>query len=96
MALEIVWSKRAEKGFDDIVAYLEKKWTEKEVKAFIQESQIFMDLLKKNPGMLKISGKANLYRGPLNKFTIVTCRVNILKNRIELVNIRSSWRKPLK
>jgi hypothetical protein len=44
MALEIIWSRRAEKGFDDIVAY----------------------------------------------------RLSILKNRIELVNIRSSWRKPLK
>jgi len=48
MALKIIWSKRAEKGFADIVLYLEKEFTEKEVRKFIQDSNHFFELLKKN------------------------------------------------
>ena len=35
MALKIIWSSRAEKGYDQIVSYLIDNWTEKEVKMFI-------------------------------------------------------------
>jgi plasmid stabilization system protein ParE len=66
MALEIIWSFRAEKGFDKIVSYIEKNWTEREVKSFIQESHQFFELLKKNPKMLQPSSKMNLFRGPMN------------------------------
>lgn len=38
MALELVWTKRAEQGYDRIIKYLEKNWTEKEIKSFLQES----------------------------------------------------------
>ncbi len=44
MALEIVRSKRAEKGFDKIVLYINKEWTEREVRNFIQETQAFIEL----------------------------------------------------
>ncbi len=30
MALKLFWSKRAEKGYDNIIEYLEKEWTDKE------------------------------------------------------------------
>lgn len=96
MALEIVWSKRAEKGFDKIVLYIDKKWTEKEVRNFIQETQTFIELLKKNPKILQPSGKMNLYRGPINKLTIVTYKIIPRRNQIVLVNIRSARQKPLK
>ena len=31
MAVEIVWSKRADQGYARIVKYLEEEWTEREV-----------------------------------------------------------------
>lgn len=96
MALEILWTKRAEKGYNKIVLYIQKEWTEREVRNFIQETQAFIELLKKNPKILQPSVKKNLYRGPLNRLTIVTYKFKPDKNQIILVNIRSARQKPLK
>jgi plasmid stabilization system protein ParE len=96
MALEIVWSTRAEKGFDKIVNYLEENWTEREIRIFMEESREFFELLKKNPKMLQASKKTNLHRGPMNKLTLVTYKVKPRKSQIILVNIRSTSQRPLK
>ncbi|MBI9067354.1 MAG: type II toxin-antitoxin system RelE/ParE family toxin [Salinivirgaceae bacterium] len=96
MALEIIWSIRAEKGFDKIVNYIEENWTEREIKNFMQESQEFFELLKKNPKMLQPSSKTNLYRGPINHLTMITYKIRPKKKQIVLVNIRSTKQKPMK
>ncbi len=97
MAVKIYWSKRAVQGFENIVNYLEKEWTEKEVRRFIKETNHFFELLQKNPRLLESTKfRKNLYRGPINKLTILTYRYYPRKNEIILVNIRSSRRKPLK
>jgi len=46
MALELVWSKRADQGYARIVKYLEDEWTDKEVQNFVRETKHFFDLLK--------------------------------------------------
>ncbi|NOX45526.1 MAG: type II toxin-antitoxin system RelE/ParE family toxin [Chlorobi bacterium] len=78
MGLEIIWSKRAEKGFGNIVKYLEENWTEREIKNFIKEAVGFFELLSKNPKILQPSRKSNLHRGPMNRLTIITYRIKLL------------------
>jgi plasmid stabilization system protein ParE len=96
MALEIVWTKQAEKGFGEIILYLESNFGDKEIRKFVRDSFDFFELLSKNPYLLRKSEKQkNLYRGPMNKYTILTYRVKTIKNQIELINIRSSRQKPL-
>jgi hypothetical protein len=56
----------------------------------------FFELLKKNPKMLQLSGKTNLYRDPMNQFTMITYKIKPGKEQIILVNIRSTRQKPLK
>lgn len=76
MALAIVWTKRAIQGYDKIVCYLEQHWTGKELRSFIRESNDFFTLLGEYPELLqKTSKHKHIYRGPMNKFTIVTYRV---------------------
>ena len=96
MALKIVWSKRAEKGYDKIIQYLAAEWTDREIRNFITETRQFLSLLEKNPCLLEPSKvRKNLYRGPMNRLTIVTYRVRPRKKQIELLNVRSSRQKPL-
>lgn len=91
MALEIVWTKRAEKGYAEVIEYLETHFTEKEVRRFVRQSQEFFELLRQYPGILESSKKhKNIHRGPMNKFTILTYRVRPRKQQIQLLNIRSS------
>ena len=41
MALKIVWTKRAEKGYDSIVEYLISNFSDLEVKKFVVQSNRF-------------------------------------------------------
>ena len=43
MALELVWSKRADKKFDKIIDYLLKEWGEKTTSAFVKKVYDFFD-----------------------------------------------------
>ncbi|WP_083985271.1 type II toxin-antitoxin system RelE/ParE family toxin [Geofilum rubicundum] len=97
MALEIVWSKRAENGYDKILRHLEEEWTEREIRNFINETRQFLSLLEKNPHLLEPSQvRKNIYRGPMNRLTIVTYRVKPRIKLIELLNVRSSRQRPLR
>lgn len=97
MALEIVWTKRAETGYAKIIEYLETHFTEKEIRKFVRESHRFFELLSQYPEMLESSKKQKyVRRGPINKHTILTYRIKPRKRQIELINIRSSRQKPLK
>ncbi|MFO7447544.1 MAG: type II toxin-antitoxin system RelE/ParE family toxin [Ignavibacteriaceae bacterium] len=97
MAVELVWSKRADQGYARIVKYLEDEWTDKEVQNFVRETKHFFDLLKKNPHMLEPSRNyKDLYRGPINRLTILTYRYKPQAKKIILVNIREARKKPLK
>ena len=97
MALKLVWSKRADQGYACIVKYLEEEWTDKEVRNFVQETKHFFELLKKNPHILEPTKSClHLYRGPINKLTILTYRYKPRKKEIVLVNIKGTRQKPLK
>ena len=96
MALEIVWTKRAETGYDAIIEYLKTHFTQKEIRKFVQESYQFFELLSQYPEMLESSKKQKyVRRGPINKYTILTYRIKPRKKQIELINIRSSRQRLL-
>lgn len=97
MALTLVWTKRAIHGYDTIVRYLEEHWTDKEVRNFIRESEEFFTLLSEYPELVqKTSRYKNVFRGPMNKLTVITYRVKPRKKQIELINIRGARQRPLK
>jgi plasmid stabilization system protein ParE len=97
MAVTLVWTRRAIQGYDRILKYIEKQWTEKEVRTFVQETNRFFELLKENPYLLEATSKHNnLFRGPINRLTILTYRYKPANQEIILVNIRETRRRPLK
>lgn len=49
MALEVVWSDEANDGLDEIIEYLEKKWTEKEVHHFFTRLEECLENIKEAP-----------------------------------------------
>lgn len=84
-------------GYDKIVRYLEQHWTDKEIRNFVRESDEFFTLLSQYPELLQKTGKhKNVYRGPINKLSVVTYRVKPRKQQIELINIRGAKQKPTK
>lgn len=97
MALEIVWTRRAQAGYARIIEYLETHFTEKEIRDFVRQSYEFFELLGQYPEMLAGTKKQkHVHRGPINKHTILTYRIRPRKRQIELINVRSSRQRPLK
>ena len=88
--------KRASAGYDRIINYLQENWTNRETVNFIAETDKFFELLVQHPEILqKTSKHKNVYRGPINRLTILTYRVKPKSGQIELINVRSARQKPL-
>lgn len=49
MALEVVWSDEANEGLDEIIQYLEEKWTEKEIRNFFVRLEKCLENIKQAP-----------------------------------------------
>ena len=96
MELEIVWSKSAASGYSKILIYLDEKWSEKEVKDFENQVRKFLNTLRKQPYILKESKRKGYRRGPINKHTILTYRLDKKKNQLQLIHLRGAKQKPLK
>lgn len=67
MALKIFWTKRAEKTFDKVVAYLEKEWTENEVQNFIRKTNLITEYISERPKMFPASKKLNIHKAVITK-----------------------------
>jgi plasmid stabilization system protein ParE len=67
MALEIFWSKRAEKNFDNILEFLLEQWGEKVASAFVKKVYNFLEILAEFPEIGTVENKEKSIRG----FTIV-------------------------
>lgn len=96
MAFQIAWTKRAMAGYDRIINYLIENWSEREIINFIAEADSFFEILKEHPEILqKTSKHKNVYRGPINRLTILTYRIKPRLKQIQLINIRGARQKPL-
>lgn len=73
MALEIVWTKRAEKGYARVFGYIEAHFSEAVIRNFVRQSNEFFELLSEYPELLEGSRKQKyVHRGPINRHTILT------------------------
>ncbi len=57
MALKIVWTPQAERGLENVIEYLEEKWTIKEIHNLEQNLQDFLIRISKYPKIYPETGK---------------------------------------
>ena len=67
MALEIEWSKRADKSFDLIIDFLQAEWGDQVVKAFVKKTYDFLEILAEFPEIGSIQVQERGIRG----FTLI-------------------------
>ncbi len=93
MALEVFWSKRADKKFDNILDYLMLEWGERVTNSFVTEVYNFLDILSEYPNIGTIEDKEKGIRA----FTIVK-QVNIFykiyNNKIVILNFFDNRQDP--
>ncbi len=93
MALIIVWSKRADKKFDKIIAYLQNEWGKNATSSFVKKVYDFLDILSEFPEIGTIEHNGRKIRG----FTLVK-QVNIFYkisgNKIIILNFFDNRQDP--
>lgn len=63
MALEIQWSKRADRKFDKILEYLLLEWGEHVTRSFFKKVYGFLDILSEYPEIGTVENKEKGIRG---------------------------------
>jgi len=96
MALKIVWTPQAVKGLETVIAYLEAKWTVKEIFNLEQNIQSLLNRISKYPKICPETGKyKNVHKGLVDKNNYIIYRIKPRKGIIEIINFRGTKQKPL-
>ena len=95
MVLKIIWSQTAIDTYIANIQYLEKEWTTKEVRNFIEAVQKKLQALSIHPNLGKRSGKrVGLRQIVVNKRMLMYYRYKPLKKEIQLVYFFNTHQKP--
>ena len=93
MALEIYWSKNANKSFDSIITHLENNWGEQVVSLFVKKVFEFLEIISEFPEIGSIE-KDNLN---IRGFVIVkqiTIFYQVRESQIIILNFYDNRQRP--
>jgi plasmid stabilization system protein ParE len=94
---EILWTESANKSFSKIIEYLDKNWTEREVRKFINDTLNLLSNLKRQPEMCRPSLKRkNVRIGIINKHTQVVYHYQSTKKEIIILLFWNFKQNPAK
>jgi plasmid stabilization system protein ParE len=96
MAYKVIWSPKAEKTFDIVIDYLQRNWTNKQIKTFITETQWVLRMLTKNPYMFRGSEKENIHETLITKHNLVLYQINNKEKKVELLSFFDTRKDPKK
>jgi len=55
--MDVIWSARAKITFFNVLDYLDKNWTKREILQFNERTEIIIRAICKNPGIFPVSNK---------------------------------------
>ena len=94
MALEIKWTKQANKGLDIVLEYLEEEWTSKEILQLEYKIKSVLNKIILSPELFpKSEYYKNLHKVVIDKNNYLVYKINNPKNRIEIINFRGTKQK---
>ncbi len=65
MAKKIVWTKRANSKFNEVIDYLEKEWGHRVTQSFVRRTYDLLDLISDQPELGSIENQEKKIRGLL-------------------------------
>jgi plasmid stabilization system protein ParE len=85
---QIQWSRRALRRLANIIAYLEERWTDKEIRHFVKKLDSRLELVRKHPETYPfIDEERKIRMSVLTKQTTIYYRDNNSKRIIEIVTL---------
>jgi len=92
MIYQIVWLSHAQERYHEIIGYLEKDWSQKEVKKFVNYTNNVISQIKLNPLLFKKTSKNGLRQAVLTKHNLILYR--IVNDQIQLLTIFDTRQNP--
>lgn len=94
MAYEIVWSPKAERKFENIISWLQKNWTDREISNFVVRVNEVLDTISINPVLYRKAGKGKRREAVINKQVILL--YSRKKDKVELLTFFDTRQNPNK
>lgn len=95
--LEILWTNSAKRSFNNIVEYLRREWSDKEVEKWIERAEEMLSMLQRYPEMCRPSMKRkNVRIGILNKHTQLIYHYKPIKKQIVILLFWGMKKDPAK
>ena len=92
--MEVVWTSEAKRTFILISDYIEQKWSNKEVREFVEKTEFTLSLIQKTPKMFKKSKVKNIFVGYITSQTSIFYKVK--RSRIEILVFWDNRQNPSK
>lgn len=96
MAYKIVWSPTAIRSFENVIEYLDNKWTLKEIKNFIKLSEKAIHLISQNPYLFRRSEKQNIHEVLITKHNLLLYQVVSKPKKVALLVFFDTRQHPKK
>lgn len=94
MAYKIIWSPKAEKTFEGVIEYLQRKWTNKQIQYFVERTDKTVRLLAINPYMFRGSEKENLHEVLITKHNLLLYQISSKEKKVELLSFFDTRQNP--
>jgi plasmid stabilization system protein ParE len=94
MAYKIIWLPTAEKRFNQVIVYLEKHWTAKEIETFIRKTNDVVAILSVSPLTFRKSTSKKIHEVLVTKHNLLLYRVK--GKRVELLTFFDTRQHPAK
>ncbi len=93
--MEVIWSARAKITYFNVLDYLGKHWTRKEMIQFSQRTDIVIRAIRKNPGIFSYSVRhKNIQKAIVDKNNSFFYQVDLKKKRIYLLTFFDNRQNP--
>jgi plasmid stabilization system protein ParE len=94
MVKEVIWTPTAQKTFNQVIDYLNEKWTESEIINFVSSTDRIVDYIVQNPKMFRKTNKKNIHEAVVTPHNLLIYK--IYPTRIYLVTFWDTRRNPKK
>lgn len=90
---KLIWSERALSDLKNIIEYLGKNWTQKEIRNFANRLDKRLNLISFNPNLFpKTSRRKNVRRSVLTKHTVIYYKA--VNNEVNLITLFDPRQNP--
>lgn len=92
--MKISWTQQAKISYINIIEYLQKEWTNKEIVKFVDRTENTLNIISKNPALFVRSQKKDIHKGFINKQ--ISLYYKIHKDEIILLTFWNNSQSPKK